>query len=47
MWTESVVSVAPMASSAIMTNNLSVCFISFAGGIVFGLGTLFSLYVNA
>jgi uncharacterized membrane protein SpoIIM required for sporulation len=46
MWTESVVSVAPMASSAIMTNNLSVCFISFAGGIVFGLGTFFSLYVN-
>jgi uncharacterized membrane protein SpoIIM required for sporulation len=46
MWTESVVSVAPMASSAIMTNNLSVCFISFAGGIVFGLGTFLSLYVN-
>jgi uncharacterized membrane protein SpoIIM required for sporulation len=46
MWTESVVSVAPMASSAIMTNNLTVCFISFAGGIVFGLGTFFSLYVN-
>ena len=35
-----------MASSAIMTNNLSVCFISFSGGIVFGLGTFFSLYVN-
>src|ERR1035438_2549311 len=46
MWTESVVSVAPMASSAIMTNNLSVSFVTFAGGIVFGLGTFFSLYVN-
>jgi uncharacterized membrane protein SpoIIM required for sporulation len=46
MWTESVVSVAPKATSAIMTNNLSVSFITFAGGIVFGLGTLFSLFQN-
>jgi uncharacterized membrane protein SpoIIM required for sporulation len=27
-----------MATSAIMTNNLSVSFITFAGGITFGLG---------
>jgi uncharacterized membrane protein SpoIIM required for sporulation len=46
MWTKSVVSVAPMASSAIMTNNLSVSFITFAGGILFGLGTFFALYQN-
>jgi uncharacterized membrane protein SpoIIM required for sporulation len=46
MWTKSVVSIAPQASSAIMTNNLSVSFITFAGGIVFGLGTLFSLFQN-
>ena len=46
MWTESVVSVAPMASSAIMTNNLSVSFITFAGGIVFGLGTFFALFLE-
>ena len=46
MWTKSVVSVAPMASSAIMTNNLSVSFVTFASGITFGLGTLFYLYVN-
>ncbi len=46
MWTQSVVSVAPLASSAIMTNNLSVCFITFAGGIVFGLGTFFALFQN-
>jgi uncharacterized membrane protein SpoIIM required for sporulation len=46
MWTESVVSVAPKASSKIMTNNLSVSFVTFAGGIVFGLGTLFSLFQN-
>jgi uncharacterized membrane protein SpoIIM required for sporulation len=46
MWTKSVVSVAPMATSAIMTNNLSVSFVTFAGGIVFGLGTFFYLFVN-
>jgi uncharacterized membrane protein SpoIIM required for sporulation len=46
MWTHSVVSVAPTATSAIMTNNLSVSFVTFAGGITFGLLTLFSLYNN-
>ena len=46
LWTESVVAVAPLASSAIMTNNLSVCFESFAGGIVFGLGSFYSLVTN-
>ena len=46
MWTKSVVSVAPMASSWIMTNNLTVSFITFAGGIVFGLGTFFALIQN-
>ncbi len=46
MWTESIVSVAPMETSHIMTNNLSVSFASFAGGITFGLGTFYSLFVN-
>jgi uncharacterized membrane protein SpoIIM required for sporulation len=46
MWTKSVVSMAPMASSAIMTNNLTVSFVTFGSGIVFGLGTFFYLYVN-
>jgi uncharacterized membrane protein SpoIIM required for sporulation len=46
MWTKSVVSVAPMASSYIMTNNLTVSFVTFAGGIVFGLGTFWFLYRN-
>jgi uncharacterized membrane protein SpoIIM required for sporulation len=46
LWTESVVTVAPLASSAIMTNNLSVCFVSFAGGILFGLGSFYSLVTN-
>jgi uncharacterized membrane protein SpoIIM required for sporulation len=46
MWTHSIVGIAPMATSQIMTNNLSVSFVTFAGGIVFGLGTFFYLYVN-
>ena len=46
MWTHSIVSVAPMETSAIMTNNLSVSFMLFASGIVFGLGTFWYLYVN-
>jgi uncharacterized membrane protein SpoIIM required for sporulation len=46
MWTESIVSVKPTATSAIMTNNLSVSFVTFAGGIVFGLGTFFALFQN-
>lgn len=46
MWTHSIVGIAPMATGAIMTNNLSVSFVTFAGGIVFGIGTLFYLYVN-
>jgi len=46
MWTQSVVSIAPMATSAIMTNNLTVSFVTFAGGMVFGLGTFFYLFVN-
>ncbi len=46
MWTESVVSVAPLASSAILTNNLSVSFVTFASGITFGLGTFLILFEN-
>jgi uncharacterized membrane protein SpoIIM required for sporulation len=38
--------IEPVASSMIMTNNLSVCFIAFAGGIVFGLGPLYSMFFN-
>ncbi|MGB0065450.1 MAG: stage II sporulation protein M [Terracidiphilus sp.] len=46
MWTESIVGVEPAASSAIMTNNIMVCFIAFAGGIVFGLLTILSMFYN-
>ena len=46
MWTHSIVSVRPQASSAIMTNNLSVSFMTFAAGITAGLGTLYLLFFN-
>jgi uncharacterized membrane protein SpoIIM required for sporulation len=46
MWTHSVVAMKPLASSAIMTNNMSVSFMSFASGIIFGLGTLYMATFN-
>ena len=46
MWTHSIVSVRPMESSAIMTNNLSVSFTTFAGGITAGLLTIYMLAYN-
>jgi len=46
MWTEPVVSIAPAASGWIMTHNLTICFIAFAGGIVFGLGPIWIMFVN-
>ena len=46
MWTESIVSVAPKETSRIMTNNLSVSFVAFAGGITFGIFTFYLLLNN-
>jgi len=46
MWTHSIVSMKPQASSAILTNNIGVCFLAFAGGIVAGLGTLLLMFQN-
>ncbi len=39
MWTHSIVTVKPLASSAIMTNNLAVSLTIFALGITAGIGT--------
>ncbi len=36
----------PLASSAIMTNNIQVSFLAFAGGMLLGLLTLFELVFN-
>ena len=46
MWTHSVVSAAPQESSFIMTNNMTVSFLTYAGGITAGLWTLFQLIFN-
>jgi uncharacterized membrane protein SpoIIM required for sporulation len=46
MWTKSVVTVAPAASSLIMTHNLSVCFVAFGGGVIFGIGPLYAMLLN-
>ena len=46
MWTHSVVAIKPLASSAIMTNNLSVAFTAFAAGITAGLGTMYMIIFN-
>ena len=46
MWTDSILTVKPLASSAIMTNNLSVSFAIFGSGITAGLGTCYLLTLN-
>jgi len=46
MWTHSIVGIKPLASSQIMTNNLSVGFVTFAMGITAGLGTIYMLLFN-
>ena len=46
MWTDSIVGIKPLASSGIMTNNISVGFMTFALGITAGLGTIYMLTFN-
>ena len=46
MWTHSIVGMKPLASSAIMTNNMSVGFTTFALGITAGLGTIYMMAFN-
>ena len=46
MWTHSILTMKPVASSGIMTNNLAVCFAAAATGITAGVGTLFILLNN-
>ena len=46
MWTHSILSVKPNASSKIMTNNMSVAFTAYATGILAGLGTLAEMFFN-
>jgi uncharacterized membrane protein SpoIIM required for sporulation len=46
MWTHSIVAVKPLASSSIMTNNISVGFTTFALGITGGIGTIYMMLFN-
>jgi uncharacterized membrane protein SpoIIM required for sporulation len=46
MWTHSVLTIKPLASSAIMTNNLTVSFTAFAAGILGGIGTAYLMAMN-
>ena len=45
-WFDSILAVRPLASSAIMRNNISVTFLAFALGITFGLGTVYIMAFN-
>lgn len=45
-WTESVNRANPLASTSIQTNNITVTFMAFAGGLLGGIGTLFVLFKN-
>jgi uncharacterized membrane protein SpoIIM required for sporulation len=46
MWTDSVRGIMPLASSGIMTNNMSVAFTTFAFGLTAGVGTVYMLVFN-
>jgi uncharacterized membrane protein SpoIIM required for sporulation len=46
MWTDSILTAKPQESSRIMTNNIAVCFYTYAGGILAGLGTIFLMFTN-
>lgn len=46
MWTHSIVAIKPLASSQITTNNLSVSFLTFATGIMGGVGTILLISFN-
>jgi uncharacterized membrane protein SpoIIM required for sporulation len=46
MWTHSIIAIKPLASSKIMTNNISVSFTAFAAGISGGVITLCLLFFN-
>jgi uncharacterized membrane protein SpoIIM required for sporulation len=46
MWTHSIVAMKPVASSAIMTNNLAVAFTMFSAGIMAGIGTVLLTLFN-
>ncbi len=46
LWMDGILSAKPQTSSSIMTNNIMVCFLTFATGIAAGIGTLYMLFNN-
>src|SRR5512136_544733 len=46
VWFDSILAVKPLASSRIMTNNISVSFLDFALGVTFGVGTFYVMVFN-
>lgn len=46
LWMGSIVGIEPLASSQIMVNNLSVSFAAIAGGMTFGIYTVYLLFLN-
>jgi len=46
VWFDSILAIRPLASSFIMTNNISVCFLAFSLGMTFGLGTIYIMAFN-
>ncbi len=46
VWFQDLYGVAPMASTGLMTHNISVTFLTFAAGLTFGIGTLYLLAFN-
>ncbi len=46
MWTHSILPIKPLASAGITANNLSVSIITYASGILAGLGTFYIMTMN-
>jgi uncharacterized membrane protein SpoIIM required for sporulation len=46
VWFRDLHTVAPLASSQLMTHNISVTFLIMAGGIAFGIGTVYLMALN-
>jgi uncharacterized membrane protein SpoIIM required for sporulation len=46
VWFDSILAIKPLASSMIMTNNITVGFMAFALGITFGIGTVYVIVFN-
>jgi uncharacterized membrane protein SpoIIM required for sporulation len=46
VWFDSILGIQPLASSMIMTNNITVTFLAFALGMTFGVGTTYLMAFN-